>query len=108
MILRMTGWLKLFIPTSGVWLSPLVMLLLLLLLVSGRIKKPTRLNCVPSSTTAPFRPLVLAQTRQSLWIYTTVIVENMQTVCEGLHATCKTASGHCDSLTALCLLTSFC
>lgn len=42
-------------------------------------------------------PSFLAQTRQSLWIYTTVIVENMQTVCEGLHVTCKRASGHSDS-----------
>lgn len=43
------------------------------------------------------------QTRQSLWIYATV--ENMQTVCEGLHVTCTIASvDHVANLAALRLI----
>lgn len=33
-----------------------------------------------------------SKTKASLWIYTTLIVENMQTVCEGLHVNCKIAT----------------
>lgn len=36
--------------------------------------------------------LVHSKRRQSLWIYMTVIVENMQTVREGLHVLCKIAN----------------
>lgn len=99
------------IGRAGVQLQPVVMLLMSVLLVSDRINKPTRFNGVPSCTTAPSsRSLFSAQTRQSLWIYTTVIVENMQTVCEGLHVNCTTASGDSDSdgPAALCSLMSFC
>lgn len=47
------------------------------------------------------------QTRQSLWIYTNV--ENMQTVCEGLHVTCMIASvDHVANLAVLRLILTLC
>lgn len=99
-ILRTTGWLKLFMPLSASQVfsySRPWCYLSLLLLVSGRINTPTRLNCVPGSTTAPFRSVVLAQNEAiTLDLHDCNCGKYAKTACEGLHVNCKTASGDCD------------
>lgn len=51
----------------------------------------------------------IVRDRQSLWIYMTIIVENMQTVCEGLRVICEIATGDdFDNLAIICSVLTFC
>ncbi len=63
----------------------------------------------PQSVVETFGSIVHLKKIQSLWIYMTVIVENMQTVCEGLHVNCKIANvNDFDNLTIVCSVMTLC
>lgn len=111
-ILRTTGWLKLFMPLSASQVfsySRPWCYLSLLLLVSGRINTPTRLNCVPGSTTAPFSSVVLAQNEAiTLDLHDCNCGKYAKPCVKGFMLTVRQpAATPTDSLAALCLVTSF-